>query len=329
LLRKVGRTAQVYLHALQEPGKFLEHQWRVLTRTAHDKELSGLRLIDVPDGALFLDVGANRGWATHSIRTLRPHVRIHAFEPNPAMARRIAHLYRAPDTLHAVALSNRSGEFPLYVPVYRQLVFDGLASLSETEARRWLSEDTVFGFAAGNLEIRQLACRVTTLDSFGIDPFFIKIDVQGCEYEVISGGLAAIDSSRPIIFAESEVLDIGRVLKLLSKWNYEVWRFDGTFHPGEISPHNVYFIPESKRGLIRAGQLPPSIRLHHANHVGPPSVRFGRRQASMHDGGKPHSLPAVGDGSLSCSNAVQEAFHRIGQGLPLILPRQKDPVLPA
>jgi len=251
-LRKVGRTAQVHLPVLQEPGKFVEHHWRVLTRTAHDRELGGLRLIDVPGGALFLDVGANRGWATHSIRTLCPHVRIHAFEPNPAMAHRIAHLYRPPDTLHAVALSNRSGEFPLYVPVYRQLVFDGLASLSATEARRWLSSDTVFGFDAGHLEIRQLACRVTTLDSFGIDPFFIKIDVQGCEYEVISGGLATIESSRPIIFAESEVLDVSRVLELLSQWNYEVWRFDGTFHPGEISPHNVYFIPASKRGLICA-----------------------------------------------------------------------------
>ncbi len=252
LFRKLGRSAQVHIPLLQEPGKFVEHQLRLLTRTAHDRELEGLRLIDVPGGALFLDVGANRGWATHSIRTLCPQVRIQAFEPNPAMAHRIAHLYRPPDALHRVALSNHAGEFPLHVPSYRGLVFDGLASLSETEARRWLSKDTLLGFDSRHLAIRQLACRVTTLDSFGIDPFFIKIDVQGREYEVISGGMATIAASEPIIFAESEVLDIEKVLQLLSKWSYQVWRFDGRFHPGETSPRNVYFVPESKTGLIRA-----------------------------------------------------------------------------
>ena len=252
LFRKLGRTAQVYIPLLQEPGKFVEHHLRLLTRTAHDEELEGLRLIDVPGDALFLDIGANRGWATHSIRTICPHVRIEAFEPNPAMARRIAHLYSSPDALHGVALSNHMGEFPLHVPSYRGLVFDGLASLSETEACRWLSKDTLFGFDSRHLAIHQIACRVTTLDSFGTDPFFIKIDVQGREYEVIAGGLATIASTEPIIFAESEVLDIEKVLELLSQWSYQVWRFDGRFHPGETSPRNVYFVPESKTGLIRA-----------------------------------------------------------------------------
>jgi len=252
LFRKIGRTAQVHIPLLQECGKFVEQRLRLLTRTAHDPELEGLRLIDVPDGALFLDVGANRGWATQSIRTIHPHARIEAFEPNPAMARRIAHLYRPPDALHPVALSDRTGEFPLHVPSYRGLVFDGLASLSDTEARRWLSRDTLFGFDPGHLEIRRTACRVTTLDSFGLAPFFIKLDVQGFEYEAISGGLATIASSQPIVFAESEVLDIDRTLELLSRWNYRVWCFDGKFHPGESSPRNVYLVPESKTGLIRA-----------------------------------------------------------------------------
>lgn len=251
-VRKVGRTAQVHIPLLRELGKFAEHQWHLLTRTAHDDDLEGLRLIDVPGGARFLDVGANRGWATHSMRTLCPHVRIDAFEPNPEMIRRIAHAYGPPHALHRVALSDHTGECPLYVPIYRGLAFDGLASLSEQEARRWLSQDTLFGFDPKHLEIRRISCRVTTLDSFGIDPFFIKIDVQGHEYDVIAGGVATIAASRPIIFAESQVLDIEQVLNLLSEWDYQVWRFDGAFHPGEVSDQNVYFVPESKAGLIRA-----------------------------------------------------------------------------
>ncbi|MGK9230654.1 FkbM family methyltransferase [Inquilinus limosus] len=252
LFRKVARTAQVHIPFLRELGKSAEHRLRRLTRATHDPELEGLRLIDVPGGALFLDVGANRGWATHSIRILCPHVRIEGFEPNPDMARRLAHVYRPPDALHRVALSSQAGELPLYVPMYRGLAFDGLASLSETEARRWLSADTLFGFDPRCIGIRRIAVRVATLDSFGIDPFFIKIDVQGHEYDVIAGGLATIAASKPIIFAESQVLDIARVLELLSEWDYQVWRFNGAFRAGEVSEENVYFVPKSKAGLIRS-----------------------------------------------------------------------------
>lgn len=251
LIRKAGRTAQTYMPFLQEPGKFIEHQVRLLTRTAHDKELEGLRLIEVPVGALFLDIGANRGWATHSIWTINPQARIVGFEPNPVMARRIAHLYRAPNAFHNVALSDQTDESPLYVPSYRGVVFDGLASLSEMEARKWLSKDSLFGFDPKYLEIRKVTCRSVPLDRFGLSPFFIKIDVQGLEYEVISGSLATIALSQPIIFAESEVLDIAKVLELLSKWHYQVYRFDGRFHLGEISRRNVYLLPKSKIGLVR------------------------------------------------------------------------------
>ncbi|WP_225769749.1 FkbM family methyltransferase [Inquilinus sp. Marseille-Q2685] len=252
LFRKIGRTAQVHIPFLRELGKSVEHRWRLLIRAPHDRELDGLRLIDVPGNALFLDVGANRGWATRSIKAICPNVRIDGFEPNPEMARRIAHLYRPPDAFHMLALADRTGEFPLYVPSYRGLAFDGLASLSETEARRWLSRDTLFGFDPRRMAIREIAVRVTTLDSLGLDPFFIKIDVQGHEYDVIAGGLATIASSQPIIFAESQVLDIEKVLGLLSDWSYQVWRFDGAFRAGEISEQNVYLVPASKIGLIRA-----------------------------------------------------------------------------
>jgi FkbM family methyltransferase len=253
IIRKIGRTAQVRIPMIREIGKWAEHKLRLLTRTAHDPELEGLRLISVPPGALFADIGANRGWATHSFRILHPHVRIHAFEPNPGMADRIAHLYRPPDALHAVALSDRMGEFPLYIPVYRGLAFDGLASLSEEEARRWLNAETLFGFDPGRLEVRAVACPVATLDSFGIRPFFMKIDVQGFELEVISGGLGTIAASEPIIFAESETLDVTEALRLLAGWDYSVFRFDGRFHRGETSRRNVYFLPASKIGLLPAG----------------------------------------------------------------------------
>lgn len=251
IIRKAGRTAQVHVSFLQEAGKFVESRLRRLTGKAHDSDLEGLRLIAVPQGALLLDIGANRGWAAQSMWGICPSARIEGFEPNPEMVRRFADVYARNGTLHAVALSNQPGEFPLYVPVYRGVMFDGLASLNEHEAQAWLNADTLFGFDAARLEIRRILCRVATLDDFGLKPFFLKIDVQGREFEVMAGGLATIAASQPIIFAESETLEVDAVLKLLAPWDYRLLRYDGRFHPGEFSRRNVFLVPASKMGAVR------------------------------------------------------------------------------
>jgi FkbM family methyltransferase len=246
LIRKAGRTAQVHVPWLQEMGKFAESRLRHFTGRSHDRDLEGLRLIDIPEGALILDIGANRGWAAQSIWSICPSARIEGFEPNPAMVKRFAYIYARNGLLHAVALSDRPGQFPLFIPIYRGVVFDGLASLNEQEAKSWLNAETVFGFDSRRLEIQQILCRVETLDSFDLRPFFIKIDVQGREYEVMAGGLTTIAASQPIIFAESETLDMEKTMSLLAPWKYQLLRFDGRFHPGEISRRNIYLVPEAK-----------------------------------------------------------------------------------
>jgi FkbM family methyltransferase len=223
-----------------------------LAGRAHDADLEGLRQIAVPSGALFLDIGANRGAASASIWTMWPHARLVAFEPNPMIVEKFGGLTRRRGgEIHIAALGDQPGDFPLHIPVYRGVVFDGLASLDENEAAGWLNSDTLFGFDKRRLEIRKVLCRVATLDSFNLRPFFIKIDVQGRERQVIAGGLETIAASRPIVFAESESLDIEQVLSMMSAWDYKVFRFDGLrFHEG-ASRTNVYFIPAEKLNLIR------------------------------------------------------------------------------
>ena len=45
-------------------------------------------------------------------------------------------------------------------------------------------------------------CRIRTLDSFGLDPFFAKIDVQGSELRVLMGGQETIARNRPVLLIE-------------------------------------------------------------------------------------------------------------------------------
>jgi FkbM family methyltransferase len=251
-IRKVGRTAQVYVPFLQDFGKSVEAGLRRAAGRVHDQDLNGLRYIDLPRDALILDVGANRGAAIESLRMLAPQARIVAFEPNPAMAPRLqGQLARTAGVLHQAALGEVEGQFPLYLPVYRGVVFDGLASLSEREAAGWLGPHTLFGFSERKLEVRKVLCRVMPLDYYALAPHFIKIDVQGAEYAVLKGGLHTIARSEPIIFAESESLDIDATLALLADWRYAVFRHEPQgLVPGE-SRRNVYLVPASKLSLIR------------------------------------------------------------------------------
>jgi FkbM family methyltransferase len=76
---------------------------------------------------------------------------------------------------------------------------------------------------------------VITLDSLGLSPTFIKIDVEGCEYATILGAKETIKTHKPVIMFEENGLNArygiangrsGRLLesygmRLLDKWPNE------------------------------------------------------------------------------------------------------------
>lgn len=157
-------------------------------------------------------------WSVH------PDSEVVAFEPNPSIVARFGRLItRRGGVLHAVALGDAPGEFPLYIPIYRGVAFDGLASLDEEQAAGWLGPEKLFGFDRRYLQVRRIICRVVALDSFEMRPFLIKVDVQGLEREVLAGGLDTIASAEPIIFAETDSLDLERTLAMLSPWRYRAF----------------------------------------------------------------------------------------------------------
>ncbi len=252
LVRKAGRTAQVYIPRLQDLGKSAEGALRKVFGRLYTADFEGIRFIDRQPGALYVDIGANRGAAASSIWALDPQARVVAFEPNRAIVDRFGDaIRRRGGALHAVALSNEPGELTLFVPVYRGVVFDGLASLDQAEAANWLGPDRLFAFDKRNLTVQEINCPVATLDSYGLDPFFVKIDVQGKEYEVLSGALETLKRSEPIIFTESDTLDFDRTLAMLSEWNYTPYWFDGHVLRKGFSKTNVYLVPASKTSLLR------------------------------------------------------------------------------
>ncbi|WP_139359995.1 FkbM family methyltransferase [Mycobacterium sp. D16Q16] len=242
------RMAQTYLPFLR-PLKFGAYNmgtrwfgWRI------DPEFHLLgRLGPISEA---VDIGGNWGQSICALqRTAAPET-IVSFEPNAVLAQRLRRRYESSAVrVHACGLSDGDGTFDLFVPRYRNFVYDGLASLDEGEARGWLNPDTMAGFDESKLTIERHPVQVRRLDDFGLDPQVIKIDVQGMEAAVIRGGLATITASQPVMIIETPSDEVVSLLQPAGLRPY-AYRGDGLSQDWRDAKNTV-FLTDSHRD--RAG----------------------------------------------------------------------------
>jgi FkbM family methyltransferase len=147
------------------------------------------------DCKLFIDVGANAGFYSISVRATSKKCNVVAFECNPD----IRNLFLRNIQLNSIsgievrseALAESPGKADFHVPAFTGSGGGSLQNLHPEEG------------TAQKFQVDLVA-----LDSFrlkGVD--LMKIDVEGAELGVINGSLSSINSSKPTIFIE-----------LLRKW---------------------------------------------------------------------------------------------------------------
>lgn len=140
-------------------------------------------------GCVSLDIGANVGALTMLMAKIVETGIVYAIEPGPPIyARLINNLELNPDILNCIK--------PLQI------------GLSDTNGKLFWSEDAQNRGNAGLLKNQGDLVGVITLDELvlrekieKID--FIKIDVEGMEYEVIKGGISSLQKLKPVIYYES------------------------------------------------------------------------------------------------------------------------------
>ena len=178
--------------SLAEPG--------VITARTQEVEFYRGVLAGLRPGDLIFDVGANQGYKTDIF--LRLGARVVAVDPDPANHKRLAEKflrYRVrprPVRIVRSALSDRAGVAMLWM--------DSPGSGKNTLSSKWVDvlrhdhqrfdEQLEFG--------EKKEVETTTLDSLVREhgtPFFVKIDVEGFEVEVL-GGL-----SRPVRYLSFEM----------------------------------------------------------------------------------------------------------------------------
>lgn len=241
-MRTFLRTAQTRAPWLSEAKASAQRTMRRVTRRPFEPDFRAIPLLGLGAGARYLDIGANRGQSIDAIKLLGNQPIVHAFEPNSGLAARLERRFRrdADVTIHALALADEPGTFTLHIPVYRNYVFDGLASLDETAARQWL-DGRILGFDERHLRVQRVTCEVVRLDDLDLAPDFIKLDVQGGEYRAVLGAVGTIERHRPVILVESAGDELD---ELLADHGYRRHGFlDGRLEPDAEGPVNSFYLP--------------------------------------------------------------------------------------
>ena len=180
-LKKAARSLQVGGPGLQDLRYLIQRKvLRLFGRAWRpDAEAVWYFGMEVPT---IVDIGANRGFRIDSFLLLRPNASIIAFGPTSEFGRNATHPLlgtgeRFDTFLRTWKRPGAVGNLS-YVPIYRGVRWDALASLKHAEAANWVNSDRFYFFDPSKLRIEEESTVVRTLDSFSLKPDIIKILTQ-------------------------------------------------------------------------------------------------------------------------------------------------------
>ncbi len=187
------------------------------------------RLLPPGKRRVALDIGANIGVTTFLLS--QRFARVHAFEPNPALAQRLAAAAISNVDVHDIALSAGPNTAKLHIPRGPKAQMTGWASLEGTVKSRFENVD-------------EIEVQVRSLDSLELGPVdYIKIDVEGHELSVLEGAADTFAIHRPWCVIETEGDNRAKVRAYFATHTYREVPLR-KLADVQGSPHNLVFLPE-------------------------------------------------------------------------------------
>ncbi|RJX65528.1 FkbM family methyltransferase [Tsuneonella suprasediminis] len=224
-----------------------------ILRRPDEPDLRGFAVL-AGSASLIADIGANGGQSAVALSFIVPDARIVSFEPNPVLWRELAFVQRLLGSRferRQIGLGPEAARMQLHIPTVGGLPITTRASLTPDGAREQaarLESDT-----GRRVEITSVEVSVETFDSLDLMPSGIKIDVEGYEYEVLSGMVRTLCDARPLVMLECNARD-GECLALLEPLGYRRAWFDRP--RGCLTatrPHgagNWYAVPDEMAGRV-------------------------------------------------------------------------------
>ncbi len=258
-LGKFIRTLQSELYFVKEAkDAFYYHSRRLLARPS-DPDFCALRFIPDSLPGCYLDIGANHGQSIAAIQLFKPHARIYSYEANQILSDKLQQRYSGQDTVTVLpyGLADEQQTRILFVPIYKKFVYDGLASFDRESAANWLSQETLYWFSPSKLELKELPATTMRLDDEARDPVFIKIDVQGYEYQVVRGGIETLKRCEPVLMIE-DFRGNDHLVRFLQELGYEQYLLGETgFERGDSqNVINTFLMTPYRAGTILPSAAP-------------------------------------------------------------------------
>lgn len=181
-------------------------RWRFRRGIAHESDFDFFRRFQSAD-RLFVDIGANLGQSALSFRLAHRTAPILSFEPNPDMEpslRVVQRLLGGSFNFRMHGLGARTEVKPLFVPVVKGIPFFQCATFrrefldNNADVRKLFFEWT----RTDRFAIVERPLRLVRFDELGLNPGFVKIDVEGGEVDVLAGMEETLARCRPLLLTE-------------------------------------------------------------------------------------------------------------------------------
>lgn len=220
-----------------------------LLRRPHEADFAAFAHFRERTGT-FLDVGANSGTSAMSFRIFHRASPIFSVEANRLLEGDLRFVARIVPRFEfrILAAGDSPGQLTLHVPVYRGIGLTGAASLDrEVVTDHWCVREMVAeGVDSDQFEIVAQPVEVRPLDELGLEPDFVKIDVEGVELEVVHGLTDTIARCRPIILIERS-RSFEPIRAELGELGYRTFTYspqdDRLLPYGGVKRPNAFFLP--------------------------------------------------------------------------------------
>ena len=227
-LEGVRNFFRTFLRRWPRLYKFARRAYGVLLfklKIPHEPEFRLFAALDTSEG-LFVDIGANSGQSARSLRVFNKSLDILSFEPNRLLESDLRFTRRllGPTFRYRMqGLGNLPSRTTLYVPQRGATAHTPWATLEREllERDRAMIEREL----GGSFSIVATPVEIQRFDDQGLHPVAVKIDVEGCELDVLQGMEKALEQDEPLLLIEQNSSS-ATVGVWLEARGYDLWAYD-------------------------------------------------------------------------------------------------------